>query len=141
MEHMIAQTWEVMDIEEGRNRHLHGNEVGEATFASIELYRKLYRETEDESLRALIAKYLPAFDKIEELQRMIKLPFTVVEQNRFVNGILRGRTFRQRYTLLQYLFDRNRLEEYAQEAYHSVMDRWFFGSFEEQFPDWPASQR
>jgi len=38
-----------------------------------------------------------------------------------VEGILRGRTFRVRYTLLQYLYDRGMLEDYAEWSYDEVM--------------------
>ena len=135
-EHMIGQTWEVMDVEEGKVPNLHGIEVGEATFAAIEIFRKLYRESDDSALRALIEKYLPAFDKIEALQRTLHIPFTVTDKQRFVAGILRGRTFRARYTILQYLYDLGKLEEYANAVYDTVMDRYFFGTFRERFPDW-----
>ena len=125
-----------MDLEDGRVPNLHGIECGEATFAAIELFRKLYRETDDEAMKALIAKYLPAFDRIEELQKVIRLPFTVTDKKRFIEGILRGRTFRVRYTLLQYLYDQGKLEEYAESVYDSVMEKFFAGSFAERFPDW-----
>ena len=137
-EHMIGQTWEVMDVEEGKTPHLHGIEVGEGTFAAIELFRRLYLETDDPALRALIGKYLPAFDRVEQLQRTLRLPFTVTDRQRFVEGILRGRTFRDRYTVLQYLHDQGRLEAYAEAVYGTVMDKYFFGTFEERFPDWEA---
>ena len=137
-EHMIGQTWEVMDVEEGRVPNLHGIEVGEGTFAAIELFRRLHRETEDAPLRALIGKYLPAFDRIEELQRQLRLPFTVTDRQRFIGGVLRGRTFRDRYTILQYLHDAGRLEEYAGAAYDAVMEKYYCGTFAERFPDWRA---
>ncbi len=137
-EHMIGQTWEVMDVEEGKIPNLHGIEVGEGTFTAIELFRRLYRETDDETLRGLIGKYLPAFDRLEELQKTLKLPFTVTDKDRFVQGILRGRTFRDRYTVLQYLYDIGKLEEYANDVYQTVMDQHFYGTFRERFPDWKA---
>ena len=137
-EHMIGQTWEVMDVEEGKTPNLHGIEVGEATFAAIELYRRLYRETDDPALRALIEKYLPAFDRIEALQRTLRLPFTVTDKERFVQGVLRGRTFRVRYTVLQYLYDIGKLEEYADAVYEPVMDKYYDQTFCERFPEWEA---
>ena len=135
---MIGQTWEVMDVEEGKTPNLHGIEVGEGTFAAIEMFRRLHRETDDSALRALIEKYLPAFDRVETLQRSLRIPFTVTDRQRFVTGILRGRTFRDRYTVLQYLHELGRLEEYAEAAYDAVMERYFFGTFRERFPDWRA---
>ena len=135
-EHMIGQTWEVMDVEEGKVPNLHGIEVGEGTFTAIELYRKLWQETDDAALRGLIGRYLPAFDRIEALQKTLRLPFTVTDKARFVQGILRGRTFRERYTVLQYLYDQGKLEEYADAVYGTVMDKYFCGTFRELFPDW-----
>lgn len=120
-EHMVGQTWEIMDIEKGKAPNLHGIEVGEATFAAIVMYMELYRRTVDEWLKSLIGKYIPAFNKILELQKVIKLPFTVTDKKEFIEGIIRGRTFRERYTLLQYLYDRNLLEEYAEFAYEETM--------------------
>ena len=135
-EHMIGQTWEVMDVEEGKVPNLHGIEVGEGTFTAIEMFRKLYRETEDAPVKALIEKYLPAFDRIEQLQRQLQIPFTVTDKQRYVEGILRGRTFRERYTILQYLYDRGKLEAYAEAVYDTVMEKYCFSTFRERFPDW-----
>ena len=135
-EHMIGQTWEVMDVEEGKIPNLHGIEVGEGVFVAIELFRKLYGETEDAHLKELIGKYLPVFDKIEKLQQTLKLPFTVTDKDRFVEGILRGRTFRERYTILQYLYDQGQLEAYANDVYDAVMEKYFYRTFKDQFPDW-----
>lgn len=137
-EHMIGQTWEVMDVEEGKVPNLHGIEVGEGTFTAIEIFRKLYAETDDAHLKALIEKYLPAFDRIEALQKNLKLPFTVTDHDRYIQGVLRGRTFRERYTVLQYLYDQGKLKEYAEAAYEAVMKKHFFGTFKERFPDWEA---
>lgn len=120
-EHMIGQTWEVMSLEKGKNPNLHGIEVGEATFAAIIMFRKLYQETEEEWIKKRIEKYLNAFDRIEALQRALQIPFTVTDKEEFIEGILRGRTFRERYTLLQYLYDQKKLEEYAEYAYEHTM--------------------
>ncbi|MBR3393987.1 MAG: sn-glycerol-1-phosphate dehydrogenase [Firmicutes bacterium] len=135
-EHMIGQTWEVMDVEEGKIPNLHGIEVGEGVFVAVEIFRKLYQETKDQHLKGLIEKYLLAFQKIEDLQQVLKIPFTVTDKDRFVEGILRGRTFRERYTILQYLYDQGQLETYASEVYDTVMKKYFFRTFKEQFPDW-----
>ena len=124
-EHMVGQTWEIMDVEKGKVPNLHGIEVGEATIAAIVMYKKLYSVTEDKWLKALIGKYMESFDKILELQKIIKIPFTVTNKDKFVEGVLRGRTFRERYTLLQYLYDRGELEEYADYAYDETMKYCF----------------
>lgn len=120
-EHMVGQTWEIMDIEKGKTPNLHGIEVGEATFMAIVMFKKVYEETEELWLKELIEKYLPSFESILELQKKIKIPFTVTAKDKFIEGILRGRTFRERYTLLQYLYDRGELEAYAEYAYDETM--------------------
>ena len=120
-EHMIGQTWEVMDIEKGHTPNLHGIEVGEATFAAMLMYQRLYKETDEVWLKELIEPYLPAFEKIFALQRQINIPFTVKKKENFIEGIIRGRTFRVRYTLLQYLYDKGLLENYAEKTYDECM--------------------
>ena len=135
-EHMIGQTWEVMDVEEGKVPNLHGIEVGEGVFTAMEIFRRLYGEIEEGTVKSLIEKYLPAFDKIEALQKVLKLPFTVTDRARFVEGVLRGRTFRERYTILQFLYDRGKLEEYAEAVYDTVMEKYFHQTFKEEFPEW-----
>lgn len=120
-EHMIGQTWEIMDLESGRELQLHGHDVGAATFVAISMYKKLYRETDDAKIKALIEKYLPAFERIEDLQKTLKLPMTAADHDKFVEGCLRGRTFRVRYTLLEYLYQRGELDEYIEAAYQDVV--------------------
>ena len=123
-EHMIGQTWEIMDLESGRELQLHGHDVGAATFVAISMYKKLYRETDDMQIKTLIEKYLPAFEMIEDLQEKIQLPITVKEHDKFMEGCLRGRTFRDRYTLLEYLYQKGMLEEYIQAAYEDVAAKY-----------------
>ena len=120
-EHMIGQTWESMDLEEGKMPELHGIEVAEGTFASIFMYLRLYEETHDTNIRALIAKYIPAFRHVLALQRAIRIPLAVTDRSRFIEGILRGKMFRVRYTLLEYLSKHGCLREYAEYAYDKVM--------------------
>lgn len=120
-EHMIGQTWEIMDLESGRELQLHGLDVGAATFVAISMYKKLYNETDDMEIKKLIEKYLPAFDRILDLQKTLKLPMTALEKDKFVEGCLRGRTFRVRYTLLEYLYQKGMLEEYIECAYKQLV--------------------
>jgi glycerol dehydrogenase-like iron-containing ADH family enzyme len=121
-EHMIGQTWEIMDLENHRPNHLHGIEVGEATFTAISMFRRLYTESPDSKIKALIERFLPFFENVCDLQRTLHLPFAVTDKRIFTEGVLRGRTFRERYTLLQYLYDRGQLEDYAESAYTETMD-------------------
>ncbi|MBR2884186.1 MAG: sn-glycerol-1-phosphate dehydrogenase [Clostridia bacterium] len=120
-EHMVGQTWEIMDLEKGELPNLHGIEVGEATFVAMAMYKRLYNETKEQWLKDLIEKYIPAFDAIFKLQKKIQIPFTVTDKDTFTEGIHRGRTFRVRYTLLQYLYDNNMLDDYADWAFDEVM--------------------
>lgn len=125
-EHMIGQTWEIMSLERGERPHLHGIEVGEATFVAMEMYERLYEETGDKELKALIGKYIPGFRAVEQLQKTLRIPFTVRDKATYMEGIRRGRTFRQRYTLLEYLYERNMLEDYAEQSYAPVMKKYCF---------------
>ena len=120
-EHMIGQTWEIMDLELGNKLQLHGHDVGAATFVAISMYKKLYNETDDLKIKNLIEKYLPAFDKIEDLQKTLNLPMTVTDHDKFAEGCRRGRTFRERYTLLEFLYKAGKLEEYIEYAYNDVV--------------------
>ncbi|MBQ7859505.1 MAG: sn-glycerol-1-phosphate dehydrogenase [Faecalibacterium sp.] len=127
-EHMVGQTWETMDVEEGKLPNSHGIECGEAAFMAMAMYRRLYRETDDQELKAMIGEFLPLFDEVRAMQQVVRMPFTVTEKQRFVEGVLRGRTFRRnRYTILQYLYDRGLLEEYAASAYDEIMQMDYCG--------------
>ncbi len=121
-EHMVGQTWEIMDLEKGHIPNLHGIEVGEATFLAILMYKRLYRETKEVWLKEMIEPFLPSFNKILDLQKKINIPFTVKSKETFIEGIIRGRTFRVRYTLLQYLYDNNMLEDYADKVFYECME-------------------
>ena len=55
-------------------------------------------------------------------QKAIHIPFAVHDRQEFLDGIYRGRTFRERYTLLQYLYDRDLLEKYAEWSYEKAME-------------------
>ena len=120
-EHMIAQTWEIMDFENHRKNNLHGIEVGEGTLAAIAMFRRLRQECPDERICALIDRYLPRFDTICALQEKIRMPFANNDRAIFTEGVIRGRTFRERYTVLQYLYDRGMLEDYADYAFAETM--------------------
>ena len=46
---------------------------------------------------------------------------TAKDKDKFTEGCLRGRTFRERYTLLEYLYKKGMLDEYIEHAYKEVV--------------------
>ena len=102
-EHIIAHAWELYDIEHGNHPHLHGLEVCEATRLVAIMYKMLYKETNDEHLKKLIAKYIPYFDAVEEFCVKMNVPPTVTDRQIIIDGIHRALVMRDRYTILFYL--------------------------------------
>ena len=115
-EHIVAHAWELFDVEAGNAPHLHGLEVCEATRLIAIMYQMLFEETSDAHLKSLIAKYLPYFDAVEEFCIKMKVPPTVTDREMILAGIRRALVLRDRYTILFYLRDMGKFEEYAQRA-------------------------
>ena len=115
-EHIIAHAWELFDVEEGNAPHLHGLEVCEATRLVAIMYKMLHKETEDAHLKQLIEKYIPYFDAVEEFCKKMKVPPTVTKRETILAGIKRALTMRDRYTILFYLRDIHKYDEYAEKA-------------------------
>ncbi len=122
-EHIVAHSWELFDVEEGRAPHLHGLEVCEATRLIAIMYEMLYEETDDAHLKALIEKYLPAFRAVEEFCVKMKMPPTVTDRETVERGIHRALGLRDRYTILFYLRDRGWFDRYAKEAARRLVER------------------
>lgn len=120
-EHIVAHAWELFDIEKGNVPHLHGLEVCEATRLIAVMYQILYQETDDLHLKELIEKYLSYFEAVEEFCRKIKMPPTVTSRETILAGINRALVMRDRYTILFYLRDIGKLEEYAEKATDSLL--------------------
>jgi len=112
-EHIVAHSWELYDIEEGRRPNLHGLEVCEATLVIGLMYKRLYRETEDAHLRELIGRYIPYLDAVEKFCRETQMPMVVTTEEEILRGIRRALGLRDRYTVLFYLRDHGLFEEYA----------------------------
>ncbi|MBO5930702.1 MAG: hypothetical protein J6Q70_00515, partial [Clostridia bacterium] len=91
-------------------------EVCEATRLIAIMYTMLYEETNDAHLKALIEKYLPYFDAVEEFCIKMKVPPTVTDKEMILAGIRRALVLRDRYTILFYLRDAGKFEEYALRA-------------------------
>ena len=115
-EHIIAHAWELYDIENGISPHLHGLEVCEATRLVAIMYKMLYEETDDGRVKSLIEKYIPYFDAVEEFCAKMKMPPTVTDREVIINGVKRALNMRDRYTILFYLRDINKLDEYTERA-------------------------
>lgn len=115
-EHIVAHAWELYDIENGNSPHLHGLEVCEATRLIAIMYQMLYKETNDAHLKELIGKYLPYFDAVEEFCKKMQVPPTVTSREVMIAGIKRALIMRDRYTILFYLRDMGKFEEYAEKA-------------------------
>jgi glycerol-1-phosphate dehydrogenase [NAD(P)+] len=120
-EHIVAHAWELYDIEHGYRPHLHGLEVCEATRLIAIMYKMLYKETNDAHLKALIEKYLPCFDAVEEFCIKMQVPPTVTDRQVIVDGIKRALIMRDRYTILFYLRDLGKFEEYAEKAADALL--------------------
>ena len=120
-EHIVAHAWELYDIEHGNHPHLHGLEVCEGTRLVAIMYKMLYEETSDQHLKGLIEKYLPYFDAVAEFCRKMQVPPTVTERKIILGGIHRALVMRDRYTILFYLRDQGKLDEYAERAIDDLL--------------------
>ncbi|MBR2613652.1 MAG: sn-glycerol-1-phosphate dehydrogenase, partial [Clostridia bacterium] len=121
-EHIIAHAWELHDIEAGNRPQLHGLEVCEGTRLVAIMYKMLREETNDEHLKELIDKYIPYFDAVEEFCVKMEVPPTVTDRDVILNGIKRALIMRDRYTILFYLRDQGKFEEYAERATDKLLE-------------------
>ena len=121
-EHIIAHAWELHDVEAGNRPQLHGLEVCEGTRLVAIMYKMLREETDDEHLKELIDKYIPYFDAVEEFCVKMNVPPTVTDREVIVSGIKRALIMRDRYTILFYLRDQGKFEEYAERAADKLLE-------------------
>ena len=122
-EHIVSHVWELQDVAENKVPNLHGLEVCEATRLMADMYRLLYKETDDGHLKELIAKYIPYFDQIEAFCQAFQMPTPVRDPERIANSILKALPMRDRYTILYYLSDRELLERYAKTVAQEFVKR------------------
>ena len=120
-EHIVAHAWELFDVERGNRPNLHGLEVCEGTRLTAIMYKMLLAETEDEHLKELILKYIPYFDAVEEFCTKMKVPPTVTNRETIVAGIKRALGMRDRYTVLFYLRDIGKFDEYAEKSADALL--------------------
>lgn len=121
-EHIVAHAWELADVENGNPPHLHGLEVCEGTRLIAIMYKMLLEQTEDAHLKALIEKYIPYFDAVEEFCVKMKMPPTVTERDQIVAGLKRAIGMRDRYTILFYLRDIGKFDEYIEKAADKLLE-------------------
>lgn len=120
-EHIVAHSWELFDVMAGKAPNLHGLEVCEGTRLIAIMYKMLYAETNDEHLKALIEKYIPYFDAVEEFCVKMQVPPTVTDSETIVRGLHYAVTLRDRYTILFYLRDHGMLDDYIERAADRLM--------------------
>ena len=87
------------------------------------MYKMLLEETEDEHLKELITRYLPYFNAVEEFCVKMKVPPTITDREGILDGIRRALVMRDRYTILFYLRDIGKFEEYANRATDLLLER------------------
>ena len=78
-------------------------------------------KTNAQERKALIEKYVPYFDKVEQFCAEMQMPPTVTDGDMILAGIRRALTMRDRYTILFYLRDQGLLEHYAQRATEKLL--------------------
>ena len=115
-EHIVAHAWELSDVEAGNVPNLHGLEVCEATRLIANMYRILLEETNDAHLKELITRYIPYFDAIEDFCAKMKVPPTVTDREAILQSVKRALGMRDRYTILFYLRDLGKLDDYTVRA-------------------------
>ena len=86
------------------------------------MYKMLREETDDEHLKELIDKYIPYFDAVEEFCVKMNVPPTVTDREVIVSGIKRALIMRDRYTILFYLRDQGKFDEYAEKATDKLLE-------------------
>ena len=123
-EHTIGHFWELEYVAAGRRPNFHGDEVAEGTLLVSAMYRRLYDETDDAHLRALIAPYLPRFDAAERCIDNLPIRLPVQDADLIYRGILAGEALRDRYGLLKLLKAEGKLESYAHWATEQLMQRF-----------------
>lgn len=123
-EHTIGHFWELEYVAAGRRPNFHGDEVAEGTLLVSAMYRRLYDETDDAHLRALIAPYLPRFDAAERCIDNLPIRLPVQDAGLIYRGILAGEALRDRYGLLKLLKAEGKLESYAHWATEQLMQRF-----------------
>ena len=135
-EHHLSHFWEMRFLRERRRPLLHGTKVGVGTVLSIRMAEKLLEErtakkndpaehakrltviqSRWEELKAVMRENLPSSEKVMELLRTLGGPVSPeeigVEPSLVKEAVLLAKELRNRYTILQLLWDLGLLEEFA----------------------------
>ena len=83
--------------------------------------------------KAIIATMYSSGLRVSEV---VHLHYDDISRTNKTIHVRESKSRRDRYTILQYLYDQGQLETYANEVYDTVMQKYFFRTFKEQFPDW-----
>jgi len=119
-EHQLAHYWEIKAIEAGREHPLHGNAVGTCTLITAMLYEMAAAD-------GLLPEGLeyPALEEVRDLLEKVGAETNPgglnIDRDMFVDGMLNAMNFRKKYTILQFLSDRGKLEEYT-----NILTRRFY---------------
>lgn len=114
-EHMIAHTWECQSLELGEMPKLHGLEVAQAALVCTDFYIRLYNQTKDEAIKALIQPFVKRLNGLHVIYEKAGIKPVTTDEKRINEGIINGRFFRKRYTILEYLFENGLLEDYIND--------------------------
>lgn len=120
-EHRIAHCWEEAAANSGDNRYLHGNYVGLGTLVMARLY-ELAEQEED----LPPCDYMPSFAKIrfylDKMKGYSSFETLQITRETLEESIRHAAESDARYTLLNYLKEKGRLETYIDR-----LSREFFG--------------
>lgn len=123
-EHTIGHYWELVYVENGRKPNFHGDEVAEGTLLVTSIYERLYEETDDAHVKALIEPYLPRFAAAARCIDDLGICLPVKDAELIYQGIINGEKLRDRYGVLKLLKAQGKLEEYARWATDKLMKRF-----------------
>lgn len=120
-EHRIAHCWEVAAANSGEDRFLHGNYVGLGTLVMARLY-----ELAEPKEALPPCEYMPSFSEIrsylDKMRGYSSFETLGIDRAALEESLRHAAESNARYTLLNYLKDRGRLE-----AYIGLLSREFFG--------------
>ncbi len=113
-EHLMSHHWEMDAVAAGREHQLHGNAVGTGTVISAMLY-----EMTAEQLPGVLPEGLKYPSSVYIISLLNKVGGCTnpkdlgIDRELFRNSVLRAKRLRSKYTILNLLDDKGRLQEFA----------------------------